>query len=353
MKNIFRPFIAAAFLFLLLVSVTSVSAQTPGEETGKTITGDQIVLANTYRLETGDELIGNLAVIGGTATLEEGSTMTGDVFLSGGTLTLGGTVNGDFIAIGGALNIDDSAIVNGNISLIGATIKKSPLAEINGEITEQSPKFFDFDLSNPDGIDLPFAKQKTALEKMLGSALQALAMAALAVVLGLLFPEQIKRVASVATREPLVTGGVGLLTLVIAPILLVLLAITVILIPVSILTAMLLGLSILYGWIAIGQELGQRLATLFKTFWHPSIAAGIGTLILGLVTGFADLIPCVGWIFGFLVGIFGLGAVVISRFGSEKYAKKMVNAVIPAAPATDAVVEPQQPSDPQQPGASA
>jgi hypothetical protein len=70
MKKIFRPFVAAAFLFFILVSVTGVSAQTPENETGKTITGDQIVLANTYRLKMGDELIGNLAVIGGTATLE-------------------------------------------------------------------------------------------------------------------------------------------------------------------------------------------------------------------------------------------------------------------------------------------
>jgi len=346
MKNITKILTAVLILAALLFSPVNVLAQTPTSEPGTTTNGDKLVLGDTYRLESGDKLIGNLAVIGGTATLEEGSSMTGDVILTGGTMTLSGTVNGGFLAIGGAINIEDTAVINGNISLIGATIKKSPLAEINGEITEQAPKFFDFDLSNPDGLDIPFAKQRNALEKMLQASLQALAMAALAVILGLLFPQQIKRVAAAANKEPLITGGVGILTLVIAPVVLVLLAITVILIPVSVLAALFLGLTVMYGWVSIGQEVGQRLAELFKTSWHPSIAAGIGTLLLGLVTGFANLIPCIGWLFGFLVALFGLGAVVISRFGSSKYADKMVKAVMPSAPIPGTQDTPEPPQEP-------
>ena len=335
MNKINRIFVVAAILVILLVTPITVLAQTPTPIAAKTISGDQIVIANTYRLESGDELIGNLAVIGGTATLDEGSTMTGDVFLTGGTLTVSGTVNGDFIAIGGAVNIEDTADINGNISLIGATIKKSPLAEINGEITEQSPEFFDFNLSDPKGIDFPFTAKTSLLTKMLQASLQALAMAALAVILGLLLPQQIKRVADTISKEPLVTGGVGLLSIVVAPILLVLLTITIILIPVTTLGTLL---------VAIGYEIGQRLALLFKTTWHPSIAAGIGVLLLGLVTGFATLIPCIGWLVGVIVAILGLGAVVISRFGSSKYANKVAQAVAPSAP-----LPPNPPSDLEQP----
>ncbi|MHB8086728.1 MAG: bactofilin family protein, partial [Anaerolineaceae bacterium] len=274
MNKINRIFVVAAILVILLVTPITVLAQTPTPIAAKTISGDQIVIANTYRLESGDELIGNLAVIGGTATLDEGSTMTGDVFLTGGTLTVSGTVNGDFIAIGGAVNIEDTADINGNISLIGATIKKSPLAEINGEITEQSPEFFDFNLSDPKGIDFPFTAKTSLLTKMLQASLQALAMAALAVILGLLFPQQIKRVAHTVSSEFWVTGGVGILSFVVVPVAMVLTFITVILIPITILGFMLVCLAILYGWIAIGYEIGQRIATLFKTTWHPSISAG-------------------------------------------------------------------------------
>ncbi|MBA4385218.1 MAG: hypothetical protein C0410_10825 [Anaerolinea sp.] len=344
MNKINRIFVIVTILIALLVTPISALAQTPTAEPTKTISGDQVVIANTYRLASGDELMGNLAVIGGTATLDEGSTMTGDVILIGGTLTVNGTVNGDFIAIGGAVNIEDTADINGNISLIGATIKKSPLAEINGEITEQSPKFFDFNLDDPKAINFPFTAKTSLLTKMLQASLQAMAMAALAVILGLLLPNQIKRVADTISKEPLVTGGVGLLSVVVAPIILVLLTITIILIPVTILGSLLVGLAVLFGWIAIGFEIGQRLSVLFKTTWHPSIAAGIGVLLLGLVTGFATLIPCVGWLIGVIVAILGLGAVVISRFGSSKYANKMVQAVAPTAP-----IPPTPPSAPDSP----
>ncbi len=344
MNKINRILVVAAILVILLISPVTVLAQTPTPVPAKTISGDQVVIANTYRLESGDELMGNLAVIGGTATLDEGSTMTGDVILIGGTLTVNGTVNGDFIAIGGAVNIEDTADINGNISLIGATIKKSPLAEINGEITEQSPKFFDFNLSDPKAINFPFTAKTSLLTRMLQASLQALAMAALAVILGLLLPQQIKRVADTISKEPLVTGGVGLLSVVVAPILLVLLTITVILIPVTILGTLLVGLAVLFGWIAIGFEIGQRIAILFKTTWHPSISAGIGVLLLGLVTGFATLIPCIGWLIGVIVAILGLGAVVISRFGSSKYANKLAQAVVPSSP-----LPPTPPAAPEPP----
>ena len=345
MNKINRILVVAAILVILLISPVTVLAQTPTPVPAKTISGDQVVIANTYRLESGDELMGNLAVIGGTATLDEGSTMTGDVILIGGTLTVNGTVNGDFIAIGGAVNIEDTADINGNISLIGATIKKSPLAEINGEITEQSPKFFDFNLSDPKAINFPFTAKTSLLTRMLQASLQALAMAALAVILGLLLPQQIKRVADTISKEPLVTGGVGLLSVVVAPILLVLLTITIILIPVTILGTLLVGLAVLFGWIAIGFEIGQRLAILFKTTWHPSISAGIGVLLLGLVTGFATLIPCIGWLIGVIVAILGLGAVVISRFGSSKYANKLAQAVVPSSPLP--ATPPSAPEPPQ------
>jgi hypothetical protein len=344
MNKINRFFIAFALLVLLMVTPVSVLAQTPTSQPGKTIKGDQFVIADTYRLQIGDKLFGNLAVIGGTATLDAGSIMTGDVFLTGGTITISGTVNGDLIAIGGAVNIEDTAVVDGNISLVGATLKKSPIAEINGEITEQSPKFLDFNLDTPNGIQIPFIPKQTPLTKMLQASLQALAMAALAVVIGLLFPQQIKRISTTFTTEPLVTGGVGLLSVVIASILLVLFTITLILIPVTVLSLILLGVAVLFGWIAIGCEIGQRLAGLFKATWHASIAAGIGVLLLGLVTGFATLIPCVGWLVGFVVAIVGLGAVVISRFGSSKYANKMALAVMPSAP-----VPPVPPVSPEPP----
>jgi hypothetical protein len=330
MKTLIRISFSILICCIVLATPLAVIAQTPTPPPANNYTGDQLVIANTFRLKTGETLAGNLAIVGGTASIESEAVMTGDVFLTGGTLALNGTINGDIIAIGGAVTFDDTAVLNGNLVLIGATMKRSPLAVINGEITEQSPQFLNF--QNPGGVDLPFVKATDPLTKALTLTFQALALSALAVILGLLLPQQISRVAGTLTSEPLVTGGVGLLTIVVAPILLVILTITIILIPITVLAAMLLVLAFLFGWVAIGYEIGERFAKIFHTVWHPSISAGIGVLLLSLVTGFATMIPCIGWIIGSIVGILGLGAVVISRFGSSKFANKMINSVLPPKP---------------------
>lgn len=324
MKKSIQLIVIFFLLSIFVLSPLPVLAQdtTPGNN----YVGDQLVIGNTYRLAAGDTLTGNLAIVGGTAAIEMDAKMFGDIILSGGTLSLAGTVDGDIIAIGGAVTLEDSAVVNGNMVLIGATMKRSPLATVTGEITEQSPSFFNF--KDTGKALTPFAPSKDPLTRALSITFQALAISALAVILGLLLPEQIKRVSTTLTTEPLVAGGVGLLTVVVFPIVLVILIITIILIPVAILAFLLFIFALLYGWITAGHEIGTRIAALFKTDWHPAIDAGIGSLLLSLVAGFASMIPCAGWLVGFVIALFGLGAVLISRFGSAKYAKKMINSVL-------------------------
>lgn len=324
MKKPIQIFVILFLLSLFVLSPMPVLAQDPTP--GNNYVGDQLVIGNTYRLAAGDTLTGNLAIVGGTAAIEIDAKMIGDIILSGGTLSLAGTVDGDIIAIGGAVTLDDSAVVNGNMVLIGATIKRSPLAIINGEITEQSPSFFNF--KDTGRVLTPFTSAQDPLTRALSITFQSLAISALAVILGLLLPEQIKRVSTTLTSEPLVAGGVGLLTVVVFPIVLVILTITIILIPVAILAILLFIFALLYGWITAGHEIGTRIAALFKTDWHPAIDAGIGSLLLSLVAGFASMIPCAGWLVGGVIALFGLGAVLISRFGSAKYAKKLINSVL-------------------------
>lgn len=319
-------------LIALLVFVpATVYAQTPTPVPGTQITGDQVVIGNTYRLESGETLVGNLLVVGGTATISADSLLNGDVVLIGGTIAIRGTITGDVVSIGGAVTLEDTAVVNGGVTLLGASVNRSPLAKVAGGVSEQSPEVFNFDFGNTDRWNLPFAATEKPLVRVLNTFMQTLAMSVLAVILGLLLPGQIKRVSETVLREPLIAGGVGLLTIIVAPIVLVLLTITIILIPVTILSILVLALGVFFGYVAVGYEIGQRVAVLFKTTWHPSISAGMGVLLLSLVTGFSSYIPCVGWIVGLIVSILGLGAVVISRFGSSKYADRMVQAVLPSA----------------------
>lgn len=91
------------------------------------------------------------------------------------------------------------------------------------------------------------------------------------------------------------------LTVVLAPLALVLLIITILLIPVALVAVIAIALAAVFGWIAIGLEIGERFTKAIKQQWHPSLAAGLGTFLLALVANIIGLITCVGWLAPFLV----------------------------------------------------
>jgi hypothetical protein len=344
MKNLLKYLLVASLLFLALVP-SQVFAQEPTPQPENRITGDQLVIGNTFSLRENEILEGNVLVIGGIASTAVGSRIEGDVMLVGGTLSVDGKVNGNIVSIGGAVNLNDEAVVNGDLSLLGGTLQRSNLAVINGSVNQNAPDAFEFGFPEAGKWRNPFNSGRSLLARVLSALFQSLATGILAVLVGLLLPHNLKHIGATATREPLVSGGIGLLTIILAPIVFLLLVITILLIPVSFLGFIALSLAILLGFIAVGFEIGQRLSDLFKTSWHPSISAGMGSLLLALVTSFTNIIPCVGWVLGFVAIIVGLGAVITSRVGSEKYAKQLIQAVIPTTQSVPSPITGQQSDD--------
>jgi hypothetical protein len=176
---------------------------------------------------------------------------------------------------------------------------------------------------------------------MLWFGLRSLLVAALATIVVMFWPEPTARAARAVVAQPLLSGGLGLLTFVVAPVLLIVLAITIILSPVSLLAAVLLVLGGVFGWIAIGKEVGDRLVKAFTWDLHPAASAGLGTLALSLVVGGIGLIPCVGWMVAFVVVAIALGAVLLTRFGSREYAPAPA-ATPPPAPVAAAPAAPKK-----------
>ena len=326
MKKFFVS-LAVTLITLFIFIPATVSAQ--GTEPVTIISGDQIIVGNSFRLEANETLEGNLLVIGGTAITVQGSTINGAVLLIGGTITIDGNLNGEIVSIGGVINLEEHAVVDGSLTLVGANLKRSPSAQISGTISEESPGFLDnFEFFNKNGVAFPFTQKQSVFTRVFNATIESLVIAALAVVIGLLIPSNLKNMAGTLVKQPAITGGVGLLTILVTPIILVLLAITILLMPISLLAAFVFAIAVFVGYIVVGYEIGRRFGELFKDSWHPSIAAGVGTLLLSLITNMAGLIPCIGWILGFLVSIIGLGAVIISRFGSTKYAASVVQAMV-------------------------
>jgi hypothetical protein len=142
---------------------------------------------------------------------------------------------------------------------------------------------------------------------------QALAMSAVAVLIALFAPEHLRRTTSAVVKRPFESWGLGLLTLILL----------VVAIPVSILTCIgpfilvfLLVCALALGWVAMGYELGRRMAQAFNQNWTIVLEAWVGTLSLGVIVSLIGIVPCVGWVVPIIVGALGLGAVLLTRFGT-------------------------------------
>ncbi|MEA3340610.1 MAG: hypothetical protein U9R15_11640, partial [Chloroflexota bacterium] len=114
--------------------------------------------------------------------------------------------------------------------------------------------------------------------------------------------------------------GIGLLTAFAAATLAIALLFTICLSPIAMLVALALGVAGLFGWIGVGALVGQRLMQALNARTSaPLWAAGLGTLVITLVTAGLGALPCLGVLgvfLTFILGCLGLGAVVLTRFGA-------------------------------------
>jgi hypothetical protein len=295
---------------------------------------DQFVFGDNYILDRGQTLSGNLWVFGGNVDLREESRVTGSLMVFGGNIRVDGTVDGDINAAGGNVTLQSQALVRGNITLMGGSINRHASARVEGDVFDNPSGPFSYTL--PRGVRLPrFDVVLHPFVDFLTFLFQAFLTAALAVLVAMFLPVQTQRVAQTAIRQPFVAGGLGLLTVIVLPLALLIMTITIILIPAALLLILLIGIILLFGWIALGLELGKRMADLFKTEWALPVAAGLGTLTLSIVVGgIGKYLWCIGWILPTLVALVGFGSVLLTRFGTQHYPPG--GALIPAAPAPPA-----------------
>ena len=310
---------------------------------------DKVVLGDTFTLASGETIDGNLIICGGVVALENGSAVKGNVILLGGTLNANGDVSGNVNSLGGSLFLDDQAVIHGNLSLLGGTLHRSGGAQVSGQVINGGIGPLNFTIPNSP-LQMNLGSGFQSLFSLFRTMVNVLVLAALAILVVLLWPRPTDRVAQAVGSQPVVTGGLGLLTLVVLPALLIILLITSILIPVSLIGFLGLGIATLFGWVAVGLAVGKRLAILLKQEWQPAISAGIGTLIVTLISSLIGAIPCIGWVVPFSIGIIGLGGVLITRFGSQSYPSAnslsgpMTVQVGPSSPIT-----PQTPAAPASP----
>jgi hypothetical protein len=335
--------------YLAMILILAFALATPGVALARELSEDRVVFGDNFTLKSGETQDGNLVVFGGNVVLEQNSTVTGDVVLMGGNLDSSGTIGGNVVGLGGLVSLGETALVEGDVTMIGAQLVREPGARIEGQVISNlnAPLTFTF----PGGVQVPrFDVRFSPVLNATAFILKIFLWAALAVLLVLFLPEHTRRVTNTALSQPLVAGGLGLLTVVALPVLVLALAITILLIPVSLVVAALAGLAWMYGLIALGLEVGNRLAQLFKQEWAPAVEAGAGTFVLILVlNGIQEVVPCVGWVAPALAGMVGLGAVLLTRFGLQTYPPATSSLAVSVPPEAPSAPLPPQPPEPPSP----
>ena len=252
----------------------------------------------------------NIIKFGDDVTIEDG-TRVNHVIVIGGQITLSGVADGNVIAVGDSVVLASSSIVGGNVVSIGGVIVRGNGSEVNGSLTEINSSNFSDVLTSVlnnewDGWSWLFA---------VFSLILYLGLLILSILVVLLIPRPIRIIADAAERRPYRStfwGLVGLILVVPLAFLLIISVIGVVLVPLEFSIAIAGGL---IGFIAVSSIVGKRFFVILRkpeqTYMRETIW-GITFL------WFVGWIPYVGWLLKVLALVLGLGAVLITRFGTYR-----------------------------------
>ena len=230
--------------------------------------------------------------------------------ISGGvqTATLNGSVGTDVDLDANNLTVTDSARIGGDLvyrSSIDAKIASG--AQIGGEVIAEQ-------LTEENGEVAADGEAEVAGVSV-GMFVPAIIGFVIAAVYGTVMLFGLPRITIAASNQliegPLLSLGLGVATLILAPIIAILVMITVVGIPVGLVTLLLYSIALYSAQVFVGMSIGRLILSFFADA-NRRLMQFLG-LLLGLLILFAiGFIPYVGPWIPFLVAIFGLGGVVVA-----------------------------------------
>ncbi|WP_297888669.1 polymer-forming cytoskeletal protein [uncultured Halorubrum sp.] len=263
-------------------------------ETGR-VGGNLRAAAGTVAI---DGTVGGDAEVGaGSFELTETGRVDGALDVGAGSVTVDGGVGGDVRAAGDSVVLGPNAAVDGEFRYDAETFTRSPDAAVAGDVVEDPSLGGTVGIGRGGGDLLP---------PWAGAAYGVAANLALGAVLLFAFPRFSRRVGDRVGADPLVSGGVGLLGLVVAPVALLLLAITIVGLPLALVGFAAYGVAIwvgsVYGQYALGAVVLDRLDS--PNRWLALLLGVVAVALIGLL-------PWVGGVAELLVLLLGLGALAL------------------------------------------
>jgi hypothetical protein len=312
-KTTFKLLTLFTLVTLLLVPTGSAYAQGPNPDNG-----GRVIFGSNFTLEKGDTFNGDLVVFGGNVTIEEDTSLNGNLVVIGGTIKSNGETKGDVVVVGGQISLEKSALVTGDVVTIGSQLTRAEGAKIEGEVVNNVAPNITFPNGRipptaPDAPSLPNVPSPNIhinynpFAEVFWIVFWAVIVAAFSMLLTLFWQPQIERTGKAIVSQPLMTGAIGLLSFFVAAILFL-----------TIIPPILAAFAWLFGVVAIGSEVGERFTKALNQTWSPVLTIGFGTFLLMLVGGAIGLIPCLGGLILFLLGMMGIGGTVMTWFGARQ-----------------------------------
>ncbi len=252
-------------------------------------------------VDTNDVECGNLTTFGGTVAIN--GVVQGDITAFNSDIVIAGTVVGNIDLYGGNVILQSGSHVHGDIHLYGGHFTQAPDARLNGSAIDRAGSI-DWLISAYGGFGFSFWSLVLWI--------------ATGIVLTSFFPEHVMYVRTTIVNKARRSLVIGLLSILLAPPLLVVLVALVLPIPLAII----IGLVVLVAWglgtVAVAGIAGEYILR--------KIAPQRNTRLLQIVIGLTVLVlagslPYIGLLISFGVGLLGLGAVFLSRFGTRLYSQ--------------------------------
>ncbi len=308
MKKTFKFFTLFILFALLFVPTHSAQAQGPNPDGG-----GQVIFGSNYTVKSGDTFEGDLVVFGGNVTIEEDASLNGDLVVIGGTVRSNGKTSGSIVVVGGQVSLEKSALVAKDVVMIGSQLEKAEGAEVKGNIVNNVAPNISVPTARipptepvaPTVPDVPIPNVHIDFNPF-KIFVWIVGVPAFAMLLALFWQPQIERTGKAIVSQPLIVGAIGLLSVVVAAVLFL-----------TILPPVLVVLAWFFGVVAMGSEVGERFTKAINQVWSPVLTIGFGTFLLVVAGGVIGWIPCLGWLIVFLFGLVGVGAAVITLFGTR------------------------------------
>ena len=273
--------------------------------------------------------------VGASVHVREDEVVNGDVVAVLGSVDVDGRVTGDVVAVGGSVELGPEAVVEGEVVVVGGTLESAPGARIEGGVEEVAWGGPNVHFGGPE-FHTPFLE---GVGGMIMTVIWIVVLGALAALMYLLARRPVERMAYRISESPWKAALVGLVAQILFfPVLvlsIVLLAISIIGIPLLLavpFALVALAVGMLIGFTAVARILGSAAETRFG--WqhdNPFVSVLIGVGIIMLVSFFASVLGVAGGplgVFALILGILGfvlqyaawtvgLGALLLTRFGTR------------------------------------